>query len=163
VEAAVEMAQIEAQASAERSGDGVGMSAKKIRSALSRRSGGDRAHRFRHRSTARRTISSKSARVGSADCSAARARRAPSRRRARPGPERAPARAIPRRGLAVHQADALRFDFSALPAPLRVVATCPNNISTPLLFHLADAATRLQGSPFHAAARGRRADDRESG
>ncbi len=45
----------------------------------------------------------------------------------------------------VHQADVLRFDFTALaaalgepsgPATLRVVGNLPYNISTPLLFHL---------------------------
>jgi 16S rRNA (adenine1518-N6/adenine1519-N6)-dimethyltransferase len=50
--------------------------------------------------------------------------------------------------LAVHQADALRFDFSTLPAPLRVVGNLPYNISTPLLFHLADAATRCKDLHF---------------
>ena len=44
--------------------------------------------------------------------------------------------------LAVHQADALRFDFSTLPAPLRIVGNLPYNISTPLLFHVAAAADR---------------------
>ncbi len=41
--------------------------------------------------------------------------------------------------LRIHQADALRFDFSALAgeeAALRVVGNLPYNISTPLLFHL---------------------------
>lgn len=36
----------------------------------------------------------------------------------------------------VHEADALRFDFSALGTDLRVVGNLPYNISTPLLFHL---------------------------
>ena len=39
--------------------------------------------------------------------------------------------------LTLHQADALDFDFGALPGPLRVVGNLPYNISTPLLFHLA--------------------------
>ena len=43
--------------------------------------------------------------------------------------------------LAVHEADALKFDFCAL-APtggkLRVIGNLPYNISTPLLFHLLD-------------------------
>lgn len=39
-------------------------------------------------------------------------------------------------GFTVHQADVLRFDFSALGGPLRVVGNLPYNISTPLLFHL---------------------------
>jgi 16S rRNA (adenine1518-N6/adenine1519-N6)-dimethyltransferase len=41
--------------------------------------------------------------------------------------------------LAVHQADALDFDFCRLASPggrLRVVGNLPYNISTPLLFHL---------------------------
>ena len=36
----------------------------------------------------------------------------------------------------VHEGDALRFDFSTLAAPLRIVGNLPYNISTPLLFHL---------------------------
>lgn len=48
----------------------------------------------------------------------------------------------PAERLAVHQTDALRFDFSTLPAPLRIVGNLPYNISTPLLFHVAAAATQ---------------------
>lgn len=44
----------------------------------------------------------------------------------------------------VHAADALRLDFAALARqrgqPLRVVGNLPYNISTPLLFHLLEAA-----------------------
>ena len=43
------------------------------------------------------------------------------------------------RGFSIHQADALKFDFSALfenDVPLRVVGNLPYNISTPLIFHL---------------------------
>ncbi len=36
----------------------------------------------------------------------------------------------------IHEADALRFDFSSLGNGLRVVGNLPYNISTPLLFHL---------------------------
>jgi 16S rRNA (adenine1518-N6/adenine1519-N6)-dimethyltransferase len=36
----------------------------------------------------------------------------------------------------VHEADALRFDFSALGDRIRIVGNLPYNISTPLLFHL---------------------------
>jgi len=50
--------------------------------------------------------------------------------------------------LSVHQADALRFDFSTLPAPLRVVGNLPYNISTPLLFHLAASAQRYADLHF---------------
>jgi 16S rRNA (adenine1518-N6/adenine1519-N6)-dimethyltransferase len=44
------------------------------------------------------------------------------------------------KGLRIHSADALRFDFSALAGAgqgnIRVVGNLPYNISTPLLFHL---------------------------
>jgi 16S rRNA (adenine1518-N6/adenine1519-N6)-dimethyltransferase len=45
--------------------------------------------------------------------------------------------------LVVHEADVLAFDFGALPAPLRVVGNLPYNISTPILFRLADLAARI--------------------
>ena len=49
--------------------------------------------------------------------------------------------------LTIHEGDALKFDFGALAAGdtrgLRVVGNLPYNISTPLLFHLADYATRI--------------------
>jgi 16S rRNA (adenine1518-N6/adenine1519-N6)-dimethyltransferase len=51
------------------------------------------------------------------------------------------ARFAPER-LAVHEGDALEFDFATLPAPLRVVGNLPYNISTPLLFHLSGVAQR---------------------
>jgi 16S rRNA (adenine1518-N6/adenine1519-N6)-dimethyltransferase len=50
--------------------------------------------------------------------------------------------------LAVHQADALKFDFSALPVPMRIVGNLPYNISTPLLFHLMDYAARIADMQF---------------
>lgn len=52
-------------------------------------------------------------------------------------------RDLARPGLTVHRADALRFDFgsiSAAPESLRLASNLPYNISTPLLFHLLDAA-----------------------
>ena len=48
----------------------------------------------------------------------------------------------------MHEGDALRFDFATLPAPLRVVGNLPYNISTPLLFHVAEAATRCRDLHF---------------
>jgi 16S rRNA (adenine1518-N6/adenine1519-N6)-dimethyltransferase len=54
----------------------------------------------------------------------------------------------PAERLAVHQADALRFDFATLPAPLRIVGNLPYNISTPLLFHVADSADRCSDLHF---------------
>jgi 16S rRNA (adenine1518-N6/adenine1519-N6)-dimethyltransferase len=50
--------------------------------------------------------------------------------------------------LRIHLADALTFDFCALGAALRVVGNLPYNISTPLLFHLADCASCLQDCHF---------------
>jgi 16S rRNA (adenine1518-N6/adenine1519-N6)-dimethyltransferase len=51
-------------------------------------------------------------------------------------------------GLAVHEADALEFDFTALAreraARLRVVGNLPYNISTPLLFHLLTSAAVIE-------------------
>ncbi|MGF1644719.1 MAG: 16S rRNA (adenine(1518)-N(6)/adenine(1519)-N(6))-dimethyltransferase RsmA [Thiotrichales bacterium] len=53
--------------------------------------------------------------------------------------------------LDVREADALRFDFAALDTdtrPLRVVGNLPYNISTPLLFHLLEAAASIQDMHF---------------
>ena len=54
----------------------------------------------------------------------------------------------PAERLSVHQADALRFDFARLPAPLRIVGNLPYNISTPLLFHLSNSADRCSDLHF---------------
>lgn len=45
-------------------------------------------------------------------------------------------------------ADALDFDFDALPSGLRVVGNLPYNVSTPLLFHLAEFAGRIRDMHF---------------
>jgi 16S rRNA (adenine1518-N6/adenine1519-N6)-dimethyltransferase len=50
--------------------------------------------------------------------------------------------------LSVHAGDALRFDFAALGSDLRVVGNLPYNISTPLLFHLSDAARHIRDMTF---------------
>ena len=50
--------------------------------------------------------------------------------------------------LTIHEGDALKFDFSALGAGLRVVGNLPYNISTPLLFHLAQYADRVRDMHF---------------
>lgn len=56
------------------------------------------------------------------------------------------------RRLQVHSADALRFDFAAIARPpgrkLRVVGNLPYNISSPLLFHLAELAPVVQDQHF---------------
>lgn len=54
--------------------------------------------------------------------------------------------------LLVHEGDALQFDFSSIPVPsgqkLRVVGNLPYNISSPLLFHLAEMAPQVQDQHF---------------
>lgn len=54
--------------------------------------------------------------------------------------------------LIIHSADALQFDFSSIPVPagskLRVVGNLPYNISSPLLFHLAEIAPHVQDQHF---------------
>ncbi len=54
--------------------------------------------------------------------------------------------------LTVHEGDALAFDFGRLAssagAHLRIVGNLPYNISTPLLFHLADYSTCVRDMHF---------------
>jgi len=52
--------------------------------------------------------------------------------------------AFPPGRLTVHEGDALAFDFAALGSGLRVVGNLPYNISTPLLFHLAESAAAIR-------------------
>jgi 16S rRNA (adenine1518-N6/adenine1519-N6)-dimethyltransferase len=58
----------------------------------------------------------------------------------------------PRERLTVHSCDALKFDFASVPVPegqkLRVVGNLPYNISSPLLFHLAQYAPQVQDQHF---------------
>ena len=56
--------------------------------------------------------------------------------------------AYPQDKLTIHEGDALKFDFSELPAPLRIVGNLPYNISSPLLFHFADYASRITDMHF---------------
>jgi 16S rRNA (adenine1518-N6/adenine1519-N6)-dimethyltransferase len=55
---------------------------------------------------------------------------------------------FPSERLAVHCADALEFDFARLPAGSRLVGNLPYNISTPLLFRLAEFAARIRDMHF---------------
>ncbi|TBV10478.1 16S rRNA (adenine(1518)-N(6)/adenine(1519)-N(6))-dimethyltransferase RsmA [Stutzerimonas kirkiae] len=51
----------------------------------------------------------------------------------------------------LHQGDALKFDFAQLaprPRELRIVGNLPYNISTPLIFHLLEHATRIRDMHF---------------
>jgi 16S rRNA (adenine1518-N6/adenine1519-N6)-dimethyltransferase len=50
--------------------------------------------------------------------------------------------------LTLIEADALDFDWSGLPAPLRLVGNLPYNISSPLLFSLAAVAERVVDQHF---------------
>jgi 16S rRNA (adenine1518-N6/adenine1519-N6)-dimethyltransferase len=50
--------------------------------------------------------------------------------------------------LTIHEGDALNFDFSTLGERLRIVGNLPYNISTPLLFHLADFSDRVSDMHF---------------
>jgi 16S rRNA (adenine1518-N6/adenine1519-N6)-dimethyltransferase len=60
--------------------------------------------------------------------------------------------AYPREHLTVHSGDALKFDFGSIPVPegqkLRVVGNLPYNISSPLLFHLAEFAHLVEDQHF---------------
>jgi 16S rRNA (adenine1518-N6/adenine1519-N6)-dimethyltransferase len=61
-------------------------------------------------------------------------------------------KAYPRERLTIHSGDALKFDFAAIPVPegkkLRVVGNLPYNISSPLLFHLAEYAHLVEDQHF---------------
>lgn len=46
--------------------------------------------------------------------------------------------------LAIHEGDALEFDFASLGPDLRVIGNLPYHISTPILFRLFDAAAALR-------------------
>jgi len=46
--------------------------------------------------------------------------------------------------LTIHEGDALEFDFAALGPGLRVVGNLPYNISTPILFHLAQSTQNIR-------------------
>lgn len=53
--------------------------------------------------------------------------------------------------LTIHEADAMKFDFSSLKQegkPLRVFGNLPYNISTPLMFHLFEQAGLIQDMHF---------------
>jgi 16S rRNA (adenine1518-N6/adenine1519-N6)-dimethyltransferase len=53
-------------------------------------------------------------------------------------------RAWPAGNVVIHEGDALEFDFAGLGGDLRVVGNLPYNISTPLLFHLADSSATIR-------------------
>lgn len=55
---------------------------------------------------------------------------------------------FPRQRLVLHRADALEFDFSSLPEGARIVGNLPYNISTPILFRLAECGERFRDLHF---------------
>ncbi len=55
---------------------------------------------------------------------------------------------FPPERLTLQRADALEFDFASLPQGSRLVGNLPYNISTPLLFRLAECAGRLRDLHF---------------
>ena len=50
--------------------------------------------------------------------------------------------------MTIHEGDALAFDFASIGKNLRLVGNLPYNISTPLLFHLADYVDVLHDMHF---------------
>jgi 16S rRNA (adenine1518-N6/adenine1519-N6)-dimethyltransferase len=50
--------------------------------------------------------------------------------------------------ITVHEHDVLEFDFAALATSLRIVGNLPYNISTPILFHIAQFAERIRDCTF---------------
>lgn len=53
-----------------------------------------------------------------------------------------------RERMTIHEGDALAFDFAAIGTDLRLVGNLPYNISTPLLFHLAEYASSVRDMHF---------------
>ncbi len=53
-------------------------------------------------------------------------------------------------GLTVHEADAMKFDFSSLAQEqaIRIIGNLPYNISTPLIFHLLSQASSIKDMHF---------------
>jgi 16S rRNA (adenine1518-N6/adenine1519-N6)-dimethyltransferase len=58
------------------------------------------------------------------------------------------AQEFPSEKLSVVGADALEYDFSVFPLGMRIVGNLPYNISTPVLFHLAQHADRVRDMHF---------------
>ena len=54
----------------------------------------------------------------------------------------------PQEKIVIHEGDALKFDISVLPTPLRIVGNLPYNISSPLLFHFAEYSLHITDMHF---------------
>jgi 16S rRNA (adenine1518-N6/adenine1519-N6)-dimethyltransferase len=57
-------------------------------------------------------------------------------------------KAYANQAIAIHNADALKFDFTSLGDHLRVTGNLPYNISTPILFHLLDNVSHITDMHF---------------
>ena len=55
---------------------------------------------------------------------------------------------FPAEKLTIHAGDALAFDFASIAGKLKIVGNLPYNISTPLLFHLANYGERVTDMHF---------------
>jgi 16S rRNA (adenine1518-N6/adenine1519-N6)-dimethyltransferase len=55
---------------------------------------------------------------------------------------------FPAERLVIHEGDALAFDFSSVSGQLKIVGNLPYNISTPLLFHLAEYGDHVTDMHF---------------
>ena len=55
---------------------------------------------------------------------------------------------FPPERMTIHAGDALQFDFSRIGVRLRIAGNLPYNISTPLLFHLAEFAGQIRDMHF---------------
>jgi len=50
--------------------------------------------------------------------------------------------------LTIHEGDALKFDFGSVAPKMKIVGNLPYNISTPLLFHLAEYSSQVEEMHF---------------
>ena len=57
-------------------------------------------------------------------------------------------RRFPADQVTVHEGDALEFDLGSLPGRLRVVGNLPYNVSTPILFRMAESADHIADCTF---------------
>ncbi|RXZ43858.1 16S rRNA (adenine(1518)-N(6)/adenine(1519)-N(6))-dimethyltransferase RsmA [Crenobacter cavernae] len=55
---------------------------------------------------------------------------------------------FPPEKLTIHEGDALAFDFGTVGPKMKIVGNLPYNISTPLLFHLAEYASQVEEMHF---------------
>ena len=64
--------------------------------------------------------------------------------------------------LVIHEGDVLQFDFNSIAGKKKIVGNLPYNISTPLLFKLAEVADDVVGYALYAAKRSGRTHGRRA-